>query len=141
MDILVCSIDKQQIGLELNKINSVVLAVETKQFADNSSKKYFLGLINVHGLITVVLNMRELLGLPMRELEIRDQFIICNLHHKQAALWVDRAMYVKRYKEEEFVPANQVLPHIVGLQYVIKEENEQIILIYNLDELLPTGIL
>lgn len=134
MDILVCSIEGQQIGLVLAKINSVVLAVETTPLPN--APDHFLGAITVHGLITPVLNMRKILGEPIRELEVQDQFILCNIHQKQVALWVDKVKYVRHCKEEEFIPAEQILPDLMGLQYALKD-NGQIILIYDLEKLLP----
>jgi purine-binding chemotaxis protein CheW len=138
MDILVCSIEEQKIGLELDKINSVVLAVETTPVPHASD--YFLGAINVHGSVAPVLNMRKLLGLPAKELEIKDHFILCTIHEKQAALWVDSVLYVKNY-EEELLPADSYLPNLAGLQYLVKEKDGQIILIYNLEKLLPSDSL
>lgn len=136
MDILVCAIEEKQIGLELNKINSVVLAVQTTKLPN--APDHLLGAINVHGQITPVLNMRKLLGGSLRELDVNDQFILCNIHQKQVALWVDNVKYIKQYKAEEFIPAEQFLPDLLGLQYVLKEDGN-IILIYDLEKLIPSN--
>lgn len=138
MDILICLIENQQIGLELKKINSVIFAVETISIPHADS--HFLGAINVHGTITLVLNMRKLLGLPIKELEANDQFILYDIHQKQMALWVDHVKRVKFYENEELIPAAEFLTHLPGLQYGIKEDN-QIILIYDLEKLLPSSLL
>lgn len=138
MDILVCSIEGQQIGLELNKVNSVILAVETTTLPN--APDYFLGAINVHGRITLVLDMRKLLGEPLRKLELKDQFILCKIHQKQVALWVDNVKHIKQYKDDEFIPAEQILPDLLGLQYVLKEDG-QMILIYDLEKLFSSNSL
>lgn len=134
MDILVCLIAEQQIGLELDRIHSVVLAVETTPLPN--APDYFVGAINVHGQITLVIDMHKLLGGAKRELKLEDQFILCDIHQKQVALWVDSVKSIKHFKKEELIPADQVLPDLLGLQYVFKEDG-QIILIYDLEKLLP----
>lgn len=134
MDILICSIEEQQIGLELDKIHSVILAVETTVIPN--APDYFLGAINVHGQITLVIDMHKFLGKSTRELKLEDQFILCDIHQKQVALWVDNVKNIKHFKQEEFIPAEQILPDLPGLQYVLKEDG-RIILIYDLEKLLP----
>lgn len=99
---------------------------------------HFLGAINVHGEITLVINLRKLLGEPLKELEVKDQFILCNIHQHQVALWVDHVKHIKRYRKEEFIPAEQILPDFLGLEYVLKED-AQIILVYDLEKLLPAS--
>jgi len=106
MDILICTVEGQQIGLALNKVHSVVLAVETMPLPN--APHHFLGAINVHGEITCVIDMRKLLGLKAKELDINDQFILCNIHQKQVALWVDCVKNIKQVKTDEFIPAEQV---------------------------------
>lgn len=138
MDILVCSVEGQPIGLELKKINSVVFAVETTPLPHAS--EHILGAINVHGQITLVLNLRSLLGSPLKELEISDHFILCNIHQKEVALWVDNIEHIKQYRQEEFIPADQILPDLTGLRYGVKDK-EKIILIYDLEKLLPLDLL
>jgi len=138
MDILVCSIQGQRYGLDLNKVQSVVLAVESTELPN--APDYFLGAINVHGEITLVVDMRKLFGLPIKELEINDHFILCKIHKKQVALWVDQVKHIKHYREEEFIPAEQVLPELSGLQYVLKEEG-QITLVYDLEKILPSNVI
>lgn len=133
MDILVCSIGELRIGLMLAKIFSVVLAVQTTTLPN--APDYFLGAITVHNQVTPVLNMRRLLGEPAKDLEVQDQFILCDVQQRQVALWVDQVNYIKQYKEEEFIPAQKIFPNARGLQYVLKE-NGQIILIYELEKLL-----
>lgn len=134
MDILVCLIDEQLYGFGLDKINSVVLAAETTLLPN--APDFFFGAINVHDEITPVINMRKLLKLPTRELELKDQFILCNVHRKQLALWIDSVKCIKNYKEEAFIPAQQFLPDLIGLKYILKEE-EQMIFIYDLEKLIP----
>lgn len=135
MDILVYSIEEQQYGLELCKINSVILAVEITPLPH--APDHSLGAINVHGQITLVLDMRKLLGWPKREVASKDQLILCNIHQKQVALWVDSVKLIKHYKEEELIPAKEIFPDLVGLQHVLKDEGLMIFL-YDLEKLLPS---
>lgn len=138
MDILVYSIEEQQYGIELSKINSVILAVEITPLPN--APDHFLGAINVHGQITLVLDMRKLLGWPKKEMDVKDQFILCNIQQKQVILWVDSVKLIKHYNEEELMPAENYFPHLMGLKYVLKDEG-QMIFLYDLEKLLPSDSL
>lgn len=135
MNILIYTIEGQQYGLSLNVVKSAALAVEYVPIPN--SPEYILGAINVRGHITTVINMRMLFGWPVREISTSDQFVLCEFNQKHMALWVDSIKGVKLIKEQELIPAQEILPDLEDLQYVLKE-NDQIILLYDIEKLLES---
>lgn len=133
MDILIYTVDQQHYGIPIDIIKSVVLAAETTPIP--KSKEYFLGALNLHGNITPVIDLRKLLDLPTREIELQDKFIVCHIQNKQIALWIDQVILIKHCQESELIPAEQFLPDVKNLQYVLKD-NEKIILLYDFEKIL-----
>lgn len=128
------SIDHQLFALELSCIDRVILAVEITPLPH--APEQILGAINIQGSIVQVVSLRHIFGMPAREIELNDQFIICHSKNKKLALWVDSVSGVREYPKEALIPATEVFPDIEDVDYVARE-NENFVLIYNLDKLVP----
>jgi purine-binding chemotaxis protein CheW len=90
---IIFSIDDQTYAMELCYIDSVVPAAELIPFQAGS--KSVLGLLNLHGVMIPVINTRVVLGLPIRDLEISDQFIICKYEKQKFALSTDHTIELR----------------------------------------------
>ncbi len=134
MNTILFSIDQQRFGLDLSSIERVIHAVEITSLPH--APDHIMGAINIQGSIVQVINLRTILGLPSREIELSDQFIICRLKNKKMALWVDTVCGIEEYTKEALIPAREVFPNIAGVDFVVKEK-EDFILIYNLEKLIP----
>lgn len=132
--ILIWMIEDQQYAIPLTIVDSILLACAVTHLPN--APPHIIGAVNVHGQILPVLNMRQLLGLPQKEIEIQDHFILVHVHQKQMVLLVDKIKNVKFYTAQELIPAQEILPNIDAVEHVLKE-NGQIILLYNLDKLIP----
>lgn len=133
MDLLIYSIDGQKYGLDVRHVKSATFAAEVTPLPHCPDA--ILGAVNVHGQIIPVVNLRKVLGLPSRDLEASDQFVIYTLKNKDFALLIDGIDAVKPFKNEQLIAAHEVLPEAEGLEYVLKENNT-FILLYNLEKLL-----
>ncbi|MBS1954075.1 MAG: chemotaxis protein CheW [Cyanobacteria bacterium SZAS-4] len=89
---LIFAIDDKKLAIELELIEQVYSAVEVTPLV--GAPDSILGLINVHGAIIVVLNVRKKLGLRERSIELSDQILIANLDDRQLALLVDEVVEV-----------------------------------------------
>lgn len=138
MFILTCTIEGQEYAFDLAKVESSILATEVTSLP--RAPEFVLGAINIHGQVIPVFNMRKLLNLPTRELEIKDQFILCYVHQKHIALWVDNVKQVKFCDEKDLIPADHSCGDAEAVQYVVKD-NGQIILLYDLEKLLSSHTL
>ena len=135
MDVIIFSIDGQYFALDLAIIHRVVLAAEITPLPH--APEIIMGAINIQGVVTPVINMRKVLGFPGREVELNDQMILCGLHGKTMALWVDGVIKIGTFGNEQLIPANQVLTNSDGVEHVIKDQG-RLILLYDLEQLLSS---
>jgi purine-binding chemotaxis protein CheW len=85
---LLFSVEEIQYALDVATVKRIVRAVEVTLLPD--APAFVRGLINVAGDIIPVIDMRLRLGLPSREMELRDRFILTNVAGLPMALLVDR---------------------------------------------------
>lgn len=135
MHILIWKIENQQYAIDLAVVDYILLAAAITRLPH--APDYILGALNVHGQVIPVINMRKLLGLPEKEIETKDYFILAHVHQKPAILWVDNVERVRLCKEKELISAQEVLPDLEAVDHVLKE-NGQIILLYDLEKLIPS---
>lgn len=136
MHILVCSLEGRRYGFDLGRVERGMLAVEVTSLPNMPG--HVLGAVNIHGDIVPVINLRKLLGLPLREVDANDHFVLCKAHNRSVALWVDHAKTVRKCSEGELLPAEGVIPGIHAAEHVLKEDGE-ITLLFDLDRLIPSG--
>ncbi|MDR3616897.1 MAG: chemotaxis protein CheW [Candidatus Obscuribacterales bacterium] len=105
-ELLAFEIDGFQFGVHLESVIKVVQAVEIQPVPD--LPEMVLGLINVHGSVTPVLNTRKRLGLPEKSLELTDFFVIASNSHQQIALIVDSIHGVINYSSDQIVKIDSV---------------------------------
>lgn len=106
MQWLVFSVDQQRLGFHLSYIVRVISAVEITPLPNAPCDVE--GMINIHGEIVPVINLRRLLGMRERPLELDDQFIICQIDGKSITLWVDQVSGLKEYAEKDLIPAKTI---------------------------------
>lgn len=132
--VIVFSIENQQFGLDLTAIERIVHAVEITSLPQSSLM--IEGIINFEGTIIPLINMRKWLNMPSKEIEIEDQFIICQSQSKIFALWIDRVNDILSYIQEHLSSSSTVQSidkHIID--QVIKK-NGHLILMIDLNKIL-----
>jgi Chemotaxis signal transduction protein len=85
---LLFCVDERRYALDVAAVERIVRAVEVTPVPD--APGYVRGLINVAGEIVPVIDIRQRLGLPIREVELSDRFILTNEDSRLRALLVDR---------------------------------------------------
>jgi purine-binding chemotaxis protein CheW len=85
--VLVFTIEGERFALPLASVERVVRAVAVTPLPDAPSK--VAGVINVHGDLLPVVNMRLRLGLPEREIDPADQFILAKMDRLTVAIVAD----------------------------------------------------
>ena len=88
------------------------------------------GVINVHGEVVPVINMRQLLGLPNRPLDPKDRFVLCKNKGKTIALWVDTVCQVRTCDEKQVIPVENGK----RIEAVLKD-SDKLIHFFNLAEI------
>ncbi len=134
MNILVFTLHQQQFAFELDVVDRIVLAVQATCVPN--APNFILGVINVHGTVIPLVNLRLLLGLPMKELEIQDQFIVCHVGDKRVALWVDEVKQVRKVAKEALISRSAIAADMKAVEYVLKE-NGQMTCVFDVKQLIP----
>ena len=130
---VVFALDELRYALPLSAVERVVRSVEITPLPN--APAIVQGAINVQGKIIPVVNIRERLQLPAREMSCNDHFIIAQTKRRNVALVADYVAGIRELADRDMVSAGQSLPFVEYLQGVAKIE-DNLILIYDLDSFL-----
>ena len=131
--LVVFALDEPRYALPLSAVERVVRSVEITPLPN--APAIVQGAINVQGKIIPVVNIRERLQLPAREINCDDHFIIAQTQRRNVALITDYVSGIRELADGETGSAGQSLPFIEYLHGVAKIE-DNLILIYDLDSFL-----
>ena len=131
--LLVFALSGLRCALPLADIERILRAVEMSPVPN--APEIVMGLVNVHGHIIPVLNIRKLFHLPEVEITLNDQIIIAHTTNRPVAILVDNVICVTEYSDQAIISSEELFPGIEYLQGVAKLQ-DGILYIYNLDTLL-----
>ena len=94
-------IEREQYALPVDVIDRIVQVVELVKIPDSAD--YLSGLVNFHGELVPVLNLRRLFNHSVKEIQLTDQLIILNTKTMKMALLVDETIEVKDVLKEQFI--------------------------------------
>lgn len=126
-------IDEQRYALYLSAVERIICAVEVTPLP--KAPDIVLGLINLHGQIIPVFNIRKRFNLPEREIDLNDKLIIANTKRRIVGLPVDAVHSVLEYPEQDIIRPENILPGTEYLDGVVRLDNGMI-LIHNMDRFL-----
>ena len=112
---LVFGIDRQQYAVALSSVEKVIRAVELIHLP--KSPEFVLGLINMHGRIIPVINIRLLFQVPERKMEVNDQIVISRIASRPVAFIADKVKGVFEFSPALIDTAGKILP---GMENCIK---------------------
>jgi len=127
------SLEGHQYALYLSMIDKIVRVVEVTPLP--KGPEIVLGVVNVHGVILPVVNIRKRFGLPERATQLSDQLIIAHTPSRPVALIVDAVSGVVERREQEMVAAEKILPGLEYIEGVVKFK-DGMILIHDLNKVL-----
>jgi purine-binding chemotaxis protein CheW len=130
---LVFALDGPQYALPLSVVERVVRAVEVRPLP--GAPRIVLGVICARGRIIPVVDIRALLRLPARELDLGDRLIIAHTPRRVLAVLVDSVTGIAESSEGKAVGAEGQLGFAERLRGVLQLEGD-IVLIYDLDSFL-----
>ncbi len=119
--IVAFTLDDQNFGLSLSSVERIVRAVEITPLPDSPSQ--ILGIINVEGQVMPVLNTRKWLGLPEREIELQDVFVIVSVNGHSMALVADEVKPVTEVPLDEVVDSHEVVRSSGSVEKIAKVED------------------
>jgi purine-binding chemotaxis protein CheW len=127
------TLGEQRYGLRLSAVERVVRAVEVTPLP--AAPEVVLGVINLAGRVVPVMSARQRFGLPEKEIDLSDQFIIARAAIRTVALLVDSVSALVEVSAEDVVQAARILPHMDHVEGVAKLE-DGMILIHDIDKFL-----
>ena len=131
--IVVFTLDEQLYALPLNTVVRVIHAVEIRFLP--KAPEIISGIINVHGRIIPVIDIRKRFGLETKEIDIDDRMIIAETGKRQVALLADKVTGIRDLVPGQEKQIRESLPFAEYLSGVAKIDDE-LILIYDLEQFL-----
>jgi purine-binding chemotaxis protein CheW len=124
--LVIFQINMQQFALPLNVVEKAIQVVDIQSLPN--APKYVCGIINMHGEIVSVINMRRLFDMPQKELELSDKLLIVSTSKIKMALWVDEIHNVIEINTKELVNSDEVSFGKKNVQGIVKLESGMVLL-------------
>lgn len=131
--LVVFSLDAQRFALPLAAVRRVVRAVEVTPL--RGAPDIVLGAIGLAGGVVPVLDMRKRFGLPQREVDPSDHFLIATTPRREMALVIDEACGVVECERSAVMAARRISPGLEGIDGVLRLD-DGLVLIHDLDAFL-----
>ncbi len=129
---VVVALDEQRFALPVAAVDRVVRVVYVTPLPE--APPIVAGIVNVHGEIVPVLNLRRRCGLVDREIELDHQLVIAHTSRRTVAFIVDSSEVIA-CAADELIPVEQIASALDYSQTVFRRSDEMI-LVYDLDSLL-----
>lgn len=124
------SLDAGRYALPLAAVERIVRAVEITRLP--SAPPVVLGAIDVQGRVLPVFNLRRRFGLPEREIDPGDQFVIARSANRSVVLVIDAARDVLQCTASDTISAANIAKGLEHIQGVIRLP-DGLVLIQDLD--------
>lgn len=121
VQVVVFVLDGVRLALPLSAVERVVRAVEVTPLPQ--APPTTLGVINVHGQVVPVVDLRKLLGLRSRDVEPSDYLVIARISSRTMALLVDDVQSVMEFPGQDFAAAEPGFPRLGAVQGVLKADS------------------
>ena len=131
--LLIFIIDGKRYAIHLQAVERVVLAVEITPLTEGPD--IVTGVINAQGRVIPVLNIRRKFRLHERAIEPDDNIVIVKGSKWTVAFAVDSAEGVIERRDEEIIPAENILPEMEYTEGVIKIHDD-IVFLHDIDKAL-----
>jgi purine-binding chemotaxis protein CheW len=131
--LVVFGLDEQRYALRLSAVEQIVRIVEITPLP--KAPEIILGVINIHGRIVPVYDIRSRFRLPHREFLLSDHLIVSRTANRAVALVVDRVAGVVAGTDGEVTETRHISPSLEYVEGVVKLE-DGLVFIHDLDTFL-----
>jgi len=94
-------IHEKYFAIELDKVERVFMSQEITKVG--KGPEYYEGVINIHGSVYPVLNFRKLCGLPEKDLDLNDKFILCDTGFLRCIIIADECLEIISLDDSELL--------------------------------------
>jgi purine-binding chemotaxis protein CheW len=133
LQLLLFSLDERRYALHLHAVERTDRMVEITPLPQ--APDIVLGIINVHGTVAPVLDIRKRFHLPERAAGLNSQLIIARTRRRLVAIVADAVNEVATLPEEEMVQPDGILPQLEHVDGVALLDGGMV-LIHDLDAFL-----
>ena len=133
LQLVVFTLDELCYALHLPSVERAIRMIEITPLP--SAPEIVFGVINLHGAVIPVLNIRKRFSLPEREPDLGDQLIIAHTARRAVALAVDTVSDVVDLPSGELVAPEMILPQLEFVEGVVKLD-DGLVFIHDLDAFL-----
>jgi purine-binding chemotaxis protein CheW len=127
------NLDDGKFALFLSAVMRIIRVVEITSLP--KAPEIVLGVINMHGQVIPVFDIRKRFRLPPRDTHLGDQMIVASTLKRTVALLVDSVSDVIEISEEKIIAGEKILPGLEYVEGVLKTE-DGMILIHDLEQFL-----
>lgn len=131
--VVVFSLETRRLALPLGQVERATRSVAITDLPQAPS--VVTGVIDLHGTVVPVIDLRQRLQLPPRAPTLNDQLLITRTPKRLYAALVDSVLDVLAYAPTDFVDAASIVPGLEYLQGVVHLP-DGIILIHNFEQFL-----
>ncbi len=120
------SLDHQQFALSLSMVESIARSVQIIPLPN--APDVVQGIINVHGRIIPVINIRERFHFPQKEMDLDDHLIIGRTSKQPIAIMVDDVEDIVEIAKNKIVEQENILPGLDHIDGAAKVEDDLILI-------------
>ena len=131
--LLVFDLGGVKVALPVSVVQQVVRVVEVTPLPQ--APGFVSGVIDVHGLVVPVFDLRRRWGLPERAVQLSDQMIIASTATRTVALLADAVDGVVEIADEKVTAAGEIIPGLASVEGVART-GEGMVFIHDLDTIL-----
>ena len=140
-------IEGNRFAFPLQDVEKVIQAVAFREIPDTSD--WIDGVIDFHGVIVPLLNLRKRFRMPERSLAVHDQIIIVNSDQRKMAVSVDKVGAVQTVNKADLVAislekaghSNKKHKSDLTHDTVLLRDNDGVVIIYQLHQLVNTDVM
>lgn len=125
-EVVVLAVDERRLGFRLSTVEKIIRAVAVTPLPDMGPA--VLGVINVHGTVIPVVDLRLFYGMGHAEVGPGDQFVLVRTAKRLLALVVDSVVGVMTLTAGQMMPADEVPSHDGYIEGVAKAHDGLILL-------------
>lgn len=131
--ILIARVDERRFGLPATAVERVFAVAEITPLSD--APGVVAGVVNIHGAVLPVIDLRRRLGRPSRPSSLTDKLVVVNAPSRRIVLLVDTVDGVQEVPESALIALDELVPGIGVVGQVIAG-HEGLILVHDPERLL-----
>ncbi len=128
---VVFTLDKNYFALPVKIVNRIVRSIMITKVP--GLHENIIGVINVHGKVVPVFNIRKIFNLPPRDIQLSDLFIIVRTSRQTISFVVDAVKGITDRVDQKIVPAEKIFPGMENIFEGLIFFEDGMILIYDMN--------